>query len=169
MIVKLNKYYKDLIPECNERQIVWLAFWSYMYGLNDPQTWYRLHNKDFEFMLGIDEDLYMLNSSTKDQNITAKRIMGEALANEFEWCMEDKLNVLWRSKSIVEHCKTGKTANKPSIEVEITEPHLQNMWMYLLGRLHAGVVEESKRFGQTTFYTRYTLDPDIRFQMSEQW
>jgi hypothetical protein len=170
MKIKISNVYEYLLAEeLTDRQKLWLAFWSHVYANNSPRQWYRLHSRDFEFMLGITEKNYLMVSKSKHyQSATPNRLMGP-LAKEFQVGQESKSNLLFFSTTMNKKYRIRQTANYPSLEVEITDPEVCNTWMYLLGRLHAGVVGPNKMFPASNSNNRFTLDPDFRVQMNSKY
>lgn len=143
MIIKINPRLAYLLDGATDRQKIWLAFWSYIYHKHDSKTWMNLHPSDYEFILGIDERLYVINSvgNTYSEascflNAAQRRHMGDEFSKEFQWRFENKQNVLWRSRTLSTYQK-GKS-RYPSVPTEITDPKAINCWCYLLGRLEAG-------------------------------
>ena len=167
MIIHVNDHFAHLLDDATDRQKIWLAFWSYIYHENKCDTWFNLHPKDYGFMLGLSETNYMMNAicstSHPVQNPTAKRHLGEAIAAEFEWRVENRHNVLWRSKTLSTKY-TGRLsramAPKPRTETEITDPKAINMWCYLLGRLKGGNLATTFNWWQQGFWTISDLELD---------
>lgn len=94
-------------------------------------------------MLGLQEAAYDMNAIGNtvkpEDNITAIRHLGPEIAAEFQWRLENRHNILWRSRSLAEHYhgKNGRRrfAPIPKTPTEITDPKAINMWCYLLGRM----------------------------------
>lgn len=146
MTIYVNNKLKHLLEGATDRQKIWIGFWSYIYHRNECTTWMNLHQKDYQFMLGLKECLYDINAigsvEAPQDNPTVIRHLGEALAAEFEWRCENRHNVLWRSRTLARlHDGKGQNsyyAEKPLAETKITDPKAINAWCYLLGRLTAG-------------------------------
>lgn len=144
MTIYVNDLFEHLLDGATDRQKIWLSFWSHIYTQANCQDFLSLHPRDYQFMLGLSEAAYDMNAvgpwGEVDDNPTARRHLGDKIAAEFQWRLENRHNVLWRSRSLADKHKHGKQnrANLPHTPTEITDEKAINTWCYLLGRLTAG-------------------------------
>jgi len=170
MIIKVHQSFEPLLDDLNDRQKIFLAFFSELHTRVPVFTWINLHPSDFDFILGNSEVLYHINSvgmltEAAGVNQTARRIMGETLAEEFEWRFENKQNVLWRSKSLQKKHSFGKgIAWSPTVPTEITDPKAKMLWIYLLGRLKGNTIMSNFRWHESG---PFILDREVLEAMGE--
>lgn len=166
MTIYVNALFEPLLEGATDRQKLWLAFWSHIYTQANCQDFLNLHPRDYQFMLGLDEAAYDMNAlgvwGEEDANPTARRHLGDQIAQEFQWRLENRYNILWRSRSLANKHKLGhkNRAFEPNTPTVITDTRAINTWCYLLGRLKAGNLVTGFKWRETGQWTIDDLQLD---------